>query len=207
MVSFEHFVFPGDKLGESSSSKAGFGSYCNDNKHEIKASVAGLKQIATVTDDKQVMTVKHWKKADRIPAVDDVVIAKIIGIKQHLAVAEIICINDKPLLHSCSGVIRQQDVRQLDTDSVQIFKCFRPSDIIKAKIISLGNQNDYYLSTSAPQFGVIAATSTMGYPMMALKWNKMQCTVTKVVEDRKVAKLDFDDHDSNEMNTDSLKPN
>ena len=66
-------------------------------------------------------------------------------------------------------------------------------DIIKAKIISLGNQNDYYLSTSAPQFGVISAISTLGHTMKPIAWNKMQCITTNIIESRKVAKIDSDD--------------
>lgn len=186
MTSFDDFVFPGEKLGSAESFKPGFGTYCND-KNEIIASISGIKHQNTKNNQ---ISVKHWKNADNIPCVDDIVIAKIIKITQRFCQAEIICLNDKPLLHPCIGIIRQQDIRQLDTDSVQIWKCFRPSDIIKAKIISLGNQNDYYLSTSQPQFGVISATSSLGHTMKPIAWNKMQCMTTKIIESRKVAKVD-----------------
>lgn len=186
--SFDEFVFPGEKLGSSKSFKSGFGTYVND-KNEIIASISGIKQ-----QNNKEMSVKHWKNGDMIPNVNDIVIAKIIKIQQRFAQAEIICINDKPLLHFCIGIIREQDVRELDTDSVQIWKCFRPSDIIKAKIISLGNQNDYYLSTSAPQFGVISATSSLGHTMKPIAWNKMQDMTTNIIESRKVAKIDSNDN-------------
>eukprot|EP01084_Bolivina_argentea_P137004 241298_1 len=183
MASFDDFVFPGENVGSSKTNESLFGTYCND-KNELIATISGIKQ-----QNGNKIHIKHWKKADKIPAVNDIVIAKIIKITQRYAQAHIMCINDKPLFHSCIGIIRQQDVRELDIDTVQMWKCFRPSDIIKAKIISLGNQNDYYLSTSESHFGVISATSTFGHPLKPISWNKMQCTNTNIIESRKVAKL------------------
>ena len=37
-------------------------------------------------------------------------------------------------------------------------KCFRPSDIILAKIISLGDQNNYLLSTAGDELGISEST-------------------------------------------------
>ena len=185
MASFDNFVFPGEKLGTSQNGTSSLGTYCNDKK-EVIATIAGMKQ----QKNGNKISIKHWKNADTIPAVNDIVIAKVSKITQRHAQAEIICINNKPLSHSCIGVIRQQDVRQIDTDSVQIWKAFRPNDIIRAKIIAFGNRQNYYLSTSEPQFGVISATSTLGHPMKPISWNKMQCVTTKVIESRKVAKID-----------------
>ena len=51
------------------------------------------------------------------------------------------------------GVIRREDVRQTEKDRVELSKCFRPSDIVMAKIISLGDQNNYLLSTAADELG------------------------------------------------------
>ena len=52
------------------------------------------------------------------------------------------------------GVIRREDVRQTEKDRVELSKCFRPSDIVMAKIISLGDQNNYLLSTAADELGL-----------------------------------------------------
>ena len=182
MASFSDFVFPGAKLSANESVECGFGTFRNKKK-EVIASICGLKR-----ETAQRVAIAHWARADAIARVGDVVIAQITEISQRMARASMICLNERALLHSCAGIIRQQNVRELDTDSVQIWKCFRPSDIVKAEIVSLGNQNDYYLSTAAPHFGVIAATSTLGHAMKAIAWNKMQCITTKVVEARKVAK-------------------
>ena len=51
-------------------------------------------------------------------------------------------------------MIRREDVRQTEKDRVELSKCFRPSDVVMAKIISLGDQNNYLLSTAADELGL-----------------------------------------------------
>jgi hypothetical protein len=59
-------------------------------------------------------------------------------------------------------MIRMQDVRMVEKDKVKLFNCFRPGDIVKAKIISLGDARSYYLSTAENSLGVIWAESEAG---------------------------------------------
>ncbi|KDN36084.1 hypothetical protein K437DRAFT_276889 [Tilletiaria anomala UBC 951] len=61
------------------------------------------------------------------------------------------------------GVIRSQDVRATNKDSVRMNESFRPGDIVRAIVISLGDARSYYLSTASNELGVvyaIAASST-----------------------------------------------
>ena len=46
------------------------------------------------------------------------------------------------------GIIRAQDVRVTDKDGVVMSECFRPGDIVRATVISLGDARSYYLSTA-----------------------------------------------------------
>ncbi len=57
---------------------------------------------------------------------------------------------------------RKEDVRAFDIDSVEIYKCFRPGDVVRAAVISLGDSKSYYLSTARNELGVILANSTAG---------------------------------------------
>ena len=57
---------------------------------------------------------------------------------------------------------RSQDVRAVDMDKVEIYKSFRPGDIVKAEVISLGDQRSYYLSTAKNEYGVLFAKSVAG---------------------------------------------
>ena len=57
------------------------------------------------------------------------------------------------------GVIRVQDVRATEKDKVRIAASFKPGDIVRAAVISLGDQSNYYLSTGRNELGVVVARS------------------------------------------------
>lgn len=88
------------------------------------------------------------------------------------------------------GIIRVQDVRSTDRDKVQIIDSFRPGDIVRAQILSLGDGSNYYLTTARNDLGVIFARSDggAGYLMHAIDWQTMICEKTGVTEARKCAK-------------------
>lgn len=88
------------------------------------------------------------------------------------------------------GVIRTQDVRSTDRDKVQIVECFRPGDIVRAEVLSLGDGANYYLTTARNDLGVVFARSQGGAGglMYAVDWQTMICDKTGVMEARKVAK-------------------
>ena len=57
-------------------------------------------------------------------------------------------------------MIRREDVRQTEKDRVELSKCFRPSDIVLATIISLGDQSNYLLSTAGDSLGTVNRKNT-----------------------------------------------
>lgn len=101
---------------------------------------------------------------------------------------EILVVGQKPLESAIPGIIQQKDVRQTLIDSVEISKCFRPGDIIRAKVIALGDQRSFILSTARNDLGVVLAQSLAGFTMVPISWDKMICPKTKFVENRKCAK-------------------
>ena len=62
----------------------------------------------------------------------------------------------------CVFICRKDDVRATEKDKVEMYKCFRPGDIIMARVISLGDAQSYLLSTAENECGVIVATSEAG---------------------------------------------
>lgn len=89
------------------------------------------------------------------------------------------------------AVIRSQDVRSTDRDKVRIVDCFRPGDIVRAEVLSLGDGANYYLTTARNDLGVIFAKSEGGGGdlMVAIDWETMVCEKTGVVEKRKCARV------------------
>ncbi|KAJ2191183.1 hypothetical protein GGH18_000017 [Coemansia sp. RSA 530] len=86
------------------------------------------------------------------------------------------------------GTVRVQDIRATEKDSVRVHTSFRPGDVIRAEVISLGDQRSYYLSTAKDEFGVVFAQSVDGNAMVPVSWEEMQDTKTQCVEKRKCAK-------------------
>ncbi|ODV80381.1 5 exonuclease subunit ski4 [Suhomyces tanzawaensis NRRL Y-17324] len=88
------------------------------------------------------------------------------------------------------GIIRSQDVRSTDRDKVKIIESFKPGDIVRAIIISLGDGSNYYLSTAKNDLGVLFAKSENGSGdlMFPVDWQTMVDKTSGVVEKRKCAK-------------------
>ncbi len=65
---------------------------------------------------------------------------------------------------------------------------FRVGDIVRATVISLGDEKNYYISTGGNEFGVVISRSEEGNAMVPASWKEMKDAVTGRVELRKVAK-------------------
>lgn len=89
-------------------------------------------------------------------------------------------------------------MRATEKDKVVLGEVFRVGDIVRAVVISLGDQRDYYLSTAGNEYGVLLAWSAndTGLPggegggrlMEPVSWQEMRDPVSGKKEIRKVAK-------------------
>lgn len=59
------------------------------------------------------------------------------------------------------GTIRKEDVQATEKDKVEMYKSFRPGDIVLARVLTLHTQT-YLLSTAENELGVIFAKSEGG---------------------------------------------
>jgi exosome complex component CSL4 len=75
-----------------------------------------------------------------------------------------------------------------EKDKVAMNTSFRVGDIIRASVISLGDERSYYISTAGNEFGVVVAVSEAGNAMVPTSWKEMKDVVTGKGESRKVAK-------------------
>lgn len=133
-----------------------------------------------------------------IPGVGDIVTARVEVVNQRFAKCCIICIGDTLLTRPLRGILRKEDVRATDIDRVEMYKNFRPNDIILARVIPQIEIHTYSLSTAENELGVVIAsarglaTSSNAFvpvPMVPISWSEMQCPSTLLKEPRKVAKI------------------
>lgn len=90
------------------------------------------------------------------------------------------------------GIIRLQDVRLTQRDTVKISECFQPGDIVKALVISLGDGTNYYLSTARNDLGVILAKARgSGKRMVPVDWQYMKTIVPESQADRVAEEIEM----------------
>ena len=178
------FVFPGDELC-STNYTCGEGTYPLGNN--CIASLAGTLHIEDSTEPPVVTVVSENKV--KLPQKDSIVLAQVVNVTPRVCKVVIIKVDTVTIKCHLPGVLRKEDVRATEKDSVELFNCFRPGDIIRARVISLGDGNAYSLTTAENELGVLYALSEGGHPMLPASWCEMQCTVSERRERRKVAKV------------------
>ena len=131
-------------------------------------------------------------RAPVVPRVGDVVFGRVTRVLEKAAHVEIAAVNGRaPRGGDFAGVVRRQDARAHAVDSVELERCFRAGDVVRAKVLSLGDARSFYLTTAGDDLGVVRAThGTSRATMLPIGWTEVQCPVTGEVEDRKVARVD-----------------
>ncbi|KAI9469770.1 MAG: hypothetical protein EXX96DRAFT_587382 [Benjaminiella poitrasii] len=187
MPNISESVTPGQRLGYVADYQQGPGTYERDGL--LYASVVGQRYIDRAENDQlPIMRVTREKEQSAVPEVGSAITGKVIRVAPHQAAIAIMVVGDMPCKEDFMGVVRTQDVRATEKDKVKIYNSFRPGDIIKAEVISLGDARSYFLSTAKNELGVIYATSVAGATMIPISWQEMQCPKTKSIELRKCAK-------------------
>ncbi|KAJ1342114.1 hypothetical protein BSLG_003337 [Batrachochytrium salamandrivorans] len=169
--------------------KASTGTYSRGEF--IHASVLGKKQAGAADGLSSMPTltvVRNKQAAAGVPEIGNIIIGKVTRINPRFASVSIMVVADTPCTETFQGVIRVQDVRATEKDKVLIYRSFRPGDIIRARIASLGDARSYHLSTAQNELGVVFAQSLAGATMVPISWEEMICPKTRVIEYRKCAK-------------------
>ncbi|CAH0549208.1 unnamed protein product [Brassicogethes aeneus] len=178
---------PGQRLCLSDKTHtSGQGTY--ERQGYIYSMLAGTVDIVE-KDGVQIVEVHTKGEQTIVPVQGDIVTAQVYIITQQFCKCFIKCVGDTVLRRHFRGVLRREDVRATEKDRVEIYKSFRPGDIILARILPITEAHTYQLSTAENELGVVIAHSEHGHPLVPISWTEMQCTKTFVKEPRKVAKV------------------
>ncbi len=85
--------------------------------------------------------------------------AKVISIQEDSARVQIKVINGRPCYENLEGQIRKQHIRNHEIGKLKMQECLLPGDIIKAKVLSMGDSRKMYLTTAENDLGVVFARS------------------------------------------------
>lgn len=119
----------------------------------------------------------------------DVVLGRITSTTLKVANVDILSAGELVFGEPLKGQLRLDDIREFEKDSIRMADCFRSGDVIRAVTLHLGASQQYFLSTSSNELGVIIAKSLSGHSMVPKSWNEMLCPITQALESRKVAKV------------------
>ncbi len=64
------------------------------------------------------------------------IVARVTQINPRWARCAILCVKDIVLAEPFRGQLRKEDVRATEKDRVELYQCFRPNDIILARVVS-----------------------------------------------------------------------
>ena len=68
------------------------------------------------------------------PESGQIVYAKVTRIEDKFAKLDIVAVADQPVNTTFVGIIFQENVRDFDKSNIEMHNCFRPGDIVKAKV-------------------------------------------------------------------------
>lgn len=198
-VEADSFVLPGQALGSGEAFESGEGTFLRDGI--VFSALAGKVSFAaaqpstsdeespSATSNKPVAQVVNANaKPTVVPKEKSVVLAQVTKITPRFAQVAIVSVDEVTLSEYFPGTIRVNDIQVVQGEVVEVYKSFRPGDLIRAEVLSLGDSRTYYLTTAKPEYGVVLAKSISGHTMEAISNKLMQCPKTKMKEYRKVAK-------------------
>ena len=153
----------------------------------LVSTLAGRRRVEGGTT---VSVVRQGAQEAQTPQIGDIVLCRITKVDPRAARAKVLTVEETPLRGDFGAMIRVQDVRLTQAEQVEMYKSFRPGDVVRAQVVSLGDKRHYYLATQRNDLGVVGAKCAIsGVPMVAASWETMRCPVTNTMEHRKVASL------------------
>ncbi len=174
-------VVPGDYLCAGEESRGGPGTVPRDGG--LYATLAGR-----VRRDKTGVCVTGSRELC-VPAVGSVVVGKVENVTERQAKLTLLSVNGRGLQCPLHGILRREDVRAVERDSVDLFHSVRPGDIVRARVISLGESQSYIVSMGEAELGVVLGWAENGERLVPASWCEMQTVRSGDTERRKVAKV------------------
>lgn len=102
----------------------------------IYSTLAGVVEVIEKDGVQTVEVHVPGGESTVVPAPGDIVTAQITLITQQFCKCAIKCVGDTVLNRSYRAILRREDVRAEDKDRVEIYKSYRPGDVILARVVS-----------------------------------------------------------------------
>ena len=181
MSQTNEIVAVGDFLGVVEEYIPGFGTYESNGK--IFSSFVGYKKVDRQRLEISIEPIK--KKDEIVPQVGDVVICEVVMVRKQSAMVHIFKIRNHFLFDTQSAMLHVSNMSQNYLNNVE--EGFRPTDIIRAKIISK-NFTEYEITTKYPELGCIHSECNCCGAVLQRDGNELVCNTCGFPNRRKIAK-------------------
>lgn len=178
----------------------GEGVYVADGS--VYASRAGTLQIISPGGQKTQLSVITTQNAGQsaAPQIGNIIVGTVTKVTSRYIGVEIRVVERAGstgaifLEEPWKGTLRSQDIwpaEEKEAPLTQLYLASRPGDLIRAKIIGVGDTSAGFLISTAigEEYGVVfAKCAASGLPMLPLSWNEMICPQSGIKESRKPAR-------------------
>lgn len=220
-------ALPGQLLGHADQYLPGPGTHLHDSQiyasisglvlaspqarsSSSSSSSSSSKPLSTLSISRdacaQSQSHSHSQSPTLLPTISSLVLCRITRLTPRAATCTLLALAGPtptstptftPLPTPLPGQIRREDVRATEKDKTRIERSFRVGDIVRAQVISLGDQQSgYFVATDRNELGVVVARREggggggggEGRVMVPVSWCEVMDPVSGVREERKVAK-------------------
>lgn len=82
------------------------------------------------------VAVESLRTPSILPQTGDIVTAKVTVVNSRMVQCVILCVGPSVLARTYRGVLKKEDIRATDRDRIDPYKCYRPGDVILARVVS-----------------------------------------------------------------------
>lgn len=82
------------------------------------------------------MSVESPRTPSVLPKAGDIVTAKVTVVNSRQVQCMILCVGPSVLARPYKGILKKEDIKITDKDKIDPYKCFRPGDVILARVVS-----------------------------------------------------------------------
>lgn len=83
-----------------------------------------------------IVSVESPRTPSILPKTGDIVTAKVTVVNSRQVQCVILCVGPSVLVRPYRGVLKKEDIKSTDKDRIDPYKCFRPGDVILARVVS-----------------------------------------------------------------------
>lgn len=83
-----------------------------------------------------IISVESSRTPSVLPNTGDIVTAKVTVVNPRTVQCLILCVGPSVLVRMYKGILKKEDIKATEKDRVDPYKCFRPGDIILARVVS-----------------------------------------------------------------------